>query len=182
VIAGLGYALCLAALVLRVRTTDAPPPEPARPLAGEPLWLTRVHHAVFAAILLGAPVERVIAGGDGQGRLAGLALFAGGVVLYRMGGSALGTALSPFIEPRAGVALVTHGPYRHLRHPIYLGEAMIALGAPLTLGCRSVLVLTALALVVLVLRIVREEDALARTFPDYAHYAATTKRLVPFVY
>ncbi len=82
-IAGLGYALCLAALVVRVRTTDAPPTEPARPLAGEPLWLTRMHHAVFAAILLGAPVERVVAGGDAPGRLAGLALFAVGVVFYR---------------------------------------------------------------------------------------------------
>ena len=179
---GLGYALCLAALVVRVRTTDAPAPEPAHPLAGEPLWLTRLHHAVFAAILVGAPVERLVAGGEAKGRLAGLALFAAGVVLYRVGGSALGEALSPFIEPRAGVALVTHGPYRHLRHPIYLGEALIALGAPLTLGCRAALALTALALVVLVVRIAREEDALARTFPDYARYAATTKRLVPFVY
>ena len=179
---GLGYAVCLAALVVRLRTTDAPTPEPARPLAGEPLWLTRLHHAVFAAILVGAPVERLVAGGEAEGRLAGLALFAAGVVLYRVGGSALGDALSPFIEPRAGVALVTHGPYRHLRHPIYLGEALIALGAPLTLGCRAVLALTALALVVLVVRIAREEDALARTFPDYARYAATTKRLVPFVY
>jgi len=182
VIAGLGYALCLAALVVRVRTTDALPPDPARPLAGEPLWLTRVHHAVFAAILLGAPVERVVAGGDPAGRVAGLALFAVGVLLYRVGGSALGDALSPFIEPRAGVALVTHGPYRHLRHPIYLGQALIAIGAPLTLGCRAVLGLTVLVLVVLALRIVREEDALARTFPDYSRYAATTKRLVPFVY
>ena len=40
----------------------------------------------------------------------------------------------------------------------------------------------AAALAVLALRIVREEEALARTFPDYAHYATTTKRIVPFVY
>jgi protein-S-isoprenylcysteine O-methyltransferase Ste14 len=182
VITVLGYALCFAALILRVRTTDELPPEPARPRAGEPVWLTRVHHTVFAAILLGGPVERVVAGGDAAGRVLGLALFAAGVVLYRAGGSALGEALSPFIEPRTGAALVTRGPYRHLRHPIYLGEALIALGAPLTLGCRAVLVLTALALLVLVLRIAREEEALARTFPDYARYAASTKRLVPFVY
>jgi protein-S-isoprenylcysteine O-methyltransferase Ste14 len=107
---GLGYALLVAALVVRFRATDAPPPEPARPLAREPLWLTRVHHALFAAILIGAPLEAVIAGGHSSWRLSVLALF------------------------------------------------------------------------VLLVRIVREEDALARTFPDYARYAATTKRLVPFVY
>ena len=59
---------------------------------------------------------------------------------------------------------------------------MIALGAPLTLGCRWVLPLTFGALAILAVRIVREEQALARTFPDYARYAATTKRLLPFVY
>jgi protein-S-isoprenylcysteine O-methyltransferase Ste14 len=182
VIWGAAYALLVLALVVRVRTPDAPPPEPVRPLAGEPLWLTQVHHALFAAILAGAPLERLVATGAPRWRLTGLVLFAAGVLLYRVGGRALGDALSPFIEPRTGAPLVTDGPYRHLRHPIYVGEAMIALGAPLALGCRIVLGLSLVALAVLVLRIVREEDALARTYPDYARYAATTKRLLPFVY
>ena len=179
---GLAYALVLAALVVRVRTTDAEPPEPAHPLPGEPLWLTGFHHALFALLLVGAPLERVVAGGVEAWRPVGLLLFGGGVALYRVAGRALGRALSPFIEPRDGAPLVTHGPYRHLRHPIYLGQAMIALGAPLTLGCRWTLALSAVALAVLLFRIVREEEALERTFPDYTRYAARTKRLVPFLY
>jgi protein-S-isoprenylcysteine O-methyltransferase Ste14 len=180
--AGIAYALLLAVLVLRVRTAAVPPRAPAYPLPGEPLWLTRLHHALFALVLLGAPAERLIVGGAAPGRAAGFLLFAGGVALYRLAGRTLGDALSPFTEPRAGAPLVTRGLYRHLRHPIYLGEAMTALGAPLLLGCRWTLAASALALVVLALRIGREERALARTFLDYPRYAAKTKRLVPFVY
>jgi protein-S-isoprenylcysteine O-methyltransferase Ste14 len=178
---GLAYGLLVAALVVRVRASDAPP-EPVLPLPGEPLWLTRLHHALFALLLIGAPLEDLARGGAAPGRAAGVMAFTAGVLLYRMAGRTLGDALSPFIEPRTGAPLVTHGLYRHLRHPIYLSETLIALGAPLTLGARWTLAVTAAALVVLVLRIAREEEALARTFPAYTRYAATTKRILPFVY
>jgi protein-S-isoprenylcysteine O-methyltransferase Ste14 len=59
---------------------------------------------------------------------------------------------------------------------------MIAVGAPLTLGCRHTFALSAVTLVVLAVRMQREEEALARTFPDYPRYAAETKRLLPFVF
>jgi protein-S-isoprenylcysteine O-methyltransferase Ste14 len=179
---GLAYALLAAALILRVRADDAPPPEAVRPVPGEPLGLVRLHHALFAALLLGAPVEALVVPGSPRGRIAGVLLFAAGVTLYRRAGRTLGRALSPFIEPRAGAPLVRHGLYRHLRHPIYLSQALIAVGAPLTLGCRWTLGVALLALGVLVARIMREEEALARTFPEYHRYAAKTKRLVPFVF
>ena len=179
---GAAYALLVAALVVRVRTGAAPLPMPTRPPAGEPLWLTRLHHALFTLLLVGAPLERLVAGGEAAWRGAGLVLLAAGVALYRVAGRALGDALSPFIEPREDAPLVTHGLYRHVRHPIYLAQAMIAAGAPLTLGCRWMLGVAAAAATVLALRILREEEALARTFPDYPRYAAKTKRLVPFVY
>jgi protein-S-isoprenylcysteine O-methyltransferase Ste14 len=179
---GAAYVVLVAALVVRVRAGDAPVPEPARPLAGEPLWITRLHHALFLVVLAAGPVERLVRSGADAWRVTGVALFAAGLLLYRAGGRTLGDALSPFIGPRAGAPLVTHGLYAVLRHPIYLGQALIAVGAPLTLGCRATLAASAAAVAVLVLRIVREEEALARTFPDYARYAAKTKRLVPFVY
>jgi protein-S-isoprenylcysteine O-methyltransferase Ste14 len=179
---GLAYAALLAALVVRVRTTAAPQPEPVHPRPGEPLWPTRLHHALFALLLASAPLEALVLGGGARWRAAGLAAFAAGVTLYRVAGRTLGDALSPFLAPRPGAPLVTHGLYRLVRHPIYFGEALIALGAPLTLGARWALGVTAAALAVLVLRITREEEALAGTFPEYVRYATTTKRLVPFVY
>ncbi len=179
---GLAYALLVAALVVRVRSDDTTPTDPVRPLPGEPLWITRVHHALFGLLLMAAPLERLLVAGASRWRAGGVGLFAGGVALYRLAGRVLGDALSPFIEPRAGAPLVTHGVYSRLRHPIYLSQAMIALGAPLTLGCRWTLGLSAACIAILALRIGREEDALARTFPDYPRYAAETKRLVPFLF
>jgi protein-S-isoprenylcysteine O-methyltransferase Ste14 len=179
---GAAYAAALVALVVRVRSTDAPPPAPLAPLPGEPLWLTRLHHALFALVLAGGPLERLLLGGATSWRPTGVALLVGGVVLYRTGGRALGSALSPFIEPRHGAPLVTEGLYGHLRHPIYLGEALIAVGAPLAIGCRWTLAASAVALAVLAARVMLEEEALARTFPEYSRYAATTKRLLPFLY
>jgi protein-S-isoprenylcysteine O-methyltransferase Ste14 len=179
---GLAYAVLVVGLVVRMQSADAPPPEPVHPLPGEPIWPTRLHHALFALLLVGGPLEALVLGGATRWRTAGLAAFTAGVVLYRVAGQTLGDALSPFVEPRPGTQLVTHGLYRHVRHPIYLGQALIALGAPLTLGARWTLGPAAAALLVIVIRVAREEQALARTFPDYVRYAATTKRIVPFVY
>jgi protein-S-isoprenylcysteine O-methyltransferase Ste14 len=180
---GLLYAGLVLALVVRVRDPRADwPPAPVHPAPDEPLWLTRLHHVLFAFLLAGAPLERALAGGASAWRGVGVVCFAAGVALSRVAGRTLGDALSPFIEPRLGSSLVTHGLYRHLRHPIYLAEALIALGAPLTLGCRWTLAVTAVALAVLAVRTRREDEALARTFPEFGRYAAQTKRIVPFVY
>jgi protein-S-isoprenylcysteine O-methyltransferase Ste14 len=182
VIWGLFYVIALLAFVVRVRNSDEPMPDPVHPVPGEPLRLVRLQHLLLSLLLVGSPLEALIAGGDGRGRLVGAVLLGAGVLVYRLAGRALGEALSPFTEPRAGASLVTRGLYRHLRHPMYLSQALIALGAPLTLGSRYVIVLASPALVVLALRIAREEEALARTFPEYSRYAATTKRVLPFVY
>ena len=179
---GVVYAFFLALLVVRIGGGDARRPQPLPPLPGEPLWLTRVHHGLFLVLLLGAPLEAVLVPGAATGRGPGVLLFGAGVILYRIAGRTLGEALSPFIEPRAAAPLVTAGLYRFLRHPMYLSEALIAVGAPLTLGSRYVVVAAVPAVVVLVVRILREEQALARTFPEYPHYAARTKRIVPFLY
>jgi len=182
VIWGLLYIIALLAFVVRVRSTDDPMPDPVHPVAGESLHLVRLHHVLLSLLLIGPPLEAIILGGDPDGRLVGALLLGAGVLVYRLAGRTLGEALSPFTEPRAGATLVTRGLYRYLRHPMYLSQALIAVGAPLTLGSRYVIVLAPLALVVLALRIGQEEDALARTFPEYSRYAATTKRVLPFVY
>jgi protein-S-isoprenylcysteine O-methyltransferase Ste14 len=176
------YALLLAALVVRIRATDVPSREPIWPVAGEPLWLTRLHHGLFLLLLLGPPLESAVWGGSAVGRGVGALLFGSGVMLYRVAGRMLGDALSPFTEPRPAAPLVTAGLYRYLRHPMYLSEALISVGAPLALGSRRVIAFALPALLVLGTRILREEEALARTFPEYARYAATTKRIVPFLY
>jgi len=182
VIWGLLYAVLLATLVVRVRTEPGPRPAPVHPLGGEALWLTRLHHRLFFVLLAGSPLECLLVPGAPAGRGTGAAAFGLGVVLYRIAGRTLGDALSPFTEPRQSAPLVTAGPYAMVRHPMYLGEALIAVGAPLTLGSRHLVWLALPALVVLLVRTVREDEALSRTFPEFSYYAARTRRLIPFLY
>ena len=176
------YAGLLLVLFVRVQDPAHVPAEPPRPAAGEPLWLVSLHHALFYLLLLGTPIERLLAGGPEEGRGLGFVLLAAGVLGYRLAGRALGDAVSPFIEPRRGAPLVTAGPYRWVRHPMYLAQALVAVGAPLALGVHWLRLLTVPAVLVLGARVLLEERALARAFPEYSQYAARTKRVVPFLY
>jgi protein-S-isoprenylcysteine O-methyltransferase Ste14 len=78
--------------------------------------------------------------------------------------------------------LVTHGPYRLVRHPLYLGELTAVLGV--VLGSREPLWAGLTWLVCVGLQLVRtgyEERNIRAEFPEYAEYAARTKRLIPGV-
>lgn len=178
---GVAYTGLLLALFVRFGP-PASAHRPLRPEPGEPLRLVAAHHMLFYVLLLAAPVEAVLVGGAPSWRGLGLVLFALGVYGYRRAGAALGDALSPLVSPRPDASLVTDGPYRWLRHPMYLSQALIAIGAPLTLGCRWVTWLAVPAVVLLGVRMWLEDAALARRFPEHSRWAATAKRIVPFVY
>ncbi|MHB8572688.1 MAG: methyltransferase family protein [Candidatus Dormibacteria bacterium] len=78
--------------------------------------------------------------------------------------------------------LVTGGPYRLVRHPVYLGELVAAAGLLLP---RLDLTSAAIGLVFLSAQLGRmrlEEAVLGAAFPEYAGYAARTRRLVPFLW
>jgi protein-S-isoprenylcysteine O-methyltransferase len=86
------------------------------------------------------------------------------------------------IEP--GQRLVRRGPYRRLRHPSYTGIFLIFAGLGLAFGSW---VSAAVALLVIVVgmlpRIRVEERALAQAFgADYADYAKSTARVIPYVW
>lgn len=77
--------------------------------------------------------------------------------------------------------LVTSGPYRLMRHPLYVGEAVALAGlvlGRLTGFSIAVLVVT---LTVQCYRVLQEEKVLAEAFPEYASYMASTRRFIPGV-
>lgn len=79
--------------------------------------------------------------------------------------------------------LITHGIYRFMRHPTYLGAITVLIGVPVyVLSVYGLL--TMLALIPIVLKRIRiEEGLLTDEFGDaYLAYRKTTSKLIPFVY
>lgn len=78
--------------------------------------------------------------------------------------------------------LVTSGPYRFVRHPIYAGVLLAVTGAALTGSLFAVGILI-LFFVMVLRRIGKEEAIMLALFPnDYPGYRARTKKLIPFVW
>jgi protein-S-isoprenylcysteine O-methyltransferase Ste14 len=78
--------------------------------------------------------------------------------------------------------LVTGGPYRLVRHPLYLAEITAALALLLAAPYLTPAVSFAVFVVLQCTRARLEERLLSETFPEYAAYARRTRRLIPFVW
>jgi protein-S-isoprenylcysteine O-methyltransferase Ste14 len=117
------------------------------------------------------------------GSVAGLLLLVAGGLMAVLGVWQLGSALTALPHPRDGGNLVETGVYRFVRHPIYGGLVIAALGyglvmhAPITAIAGS-----AVLLVFFRLKSAREEVWLAARYPGYAAYRARTRRILPLVY
>jgi len=75
--------------------------------------------------------------------------------------------------------LVTSGPYRFARHPLYAGEAVTTLGILIAVATPVLVLAFAAGIGVQIWRARIEERALASVFPSYHDYAARTPMLVP---
>ncbi|MCE5218349.1 isoprenylcysteine carboxylmethyltransferase family protein, partial [bacterium] len=75
--------------------------------------------------------------------------------------------------------LVQEGLYRHLRHPLYLGNLLLMFSLGLVLGVTYTWAAVALGVVGVVWRIRIEERLLLEKLPGYAEYRSHTAALIP---
>jgi protein-S-isoprenylcysteine O-methyltransferase Ste14 len=88
---------------------------------------------------------------------------------------------SPQIEIRNDHQLITSGPYRYIRHPVYFAAILDMVAVPLITGAYYTLATMSLALLVAILcRMYIEEQVLLRKFgASYEQYQRETFALVP---
>ena len=75
--------------------------------------------------------------------------------------------------------LVTGGPYRLIRHPLYACEVVTLAGIILSNPSWWAITIAAITLVFQYLRIINEEKILREAFPEYGAYAQMTPMLIP---
>lgn len=84
-------------------------------------------------------------------------------------------------DPTEG-GLVTSGPYRFIRHPIYAALCLFVLAAVAGRFSLKTGLLGALVLSSALIRILCEEALVSVRYPEYASYKTKTWRMVPYVF
>jgi protein-S-isoprenylcysteine O-methyltransferase Ste14 len=113
--------------------------------------------------------------------LSGCTLALAGAALVLRSRAELGSAWS--LLPKAGrdTGLVTTGPYRLVRHPIYLGLTLLAAGNALSFGSAAAFLILLTGIVpTFAWRARAEERELSRTFGEaFVAYRRQTKMIIP---
>jgi protein-S-isoprenylcysteine O-methyltransferase Ste14 len=87
------------------------------------------------------------------------------------------------IQEERGHTVVTTGPYRLIRHPMYAAIGLMSVGLPLALGSWWALIPGGLLMVTFILRTYQEDRFLSANLPGYAEYTQRTRyRLLPGVW
>jgi protein-S-isoprenylcysteine O-methyltransferase Ste14 len=111
----------------------------------------------------------------------GAVVFAGGIALAIWARIHLGRNWGMPMTQKAEPELITSGPYRLIRHPIYSGLLAALLGTALVTNLIGLIVVVVLGGYFYYSASVEERNLIA-TFPTaYPAYRSTTKMLVPFV-
>jgi protein-S-isoprenylcysteine O-methyltransferase Ste14 len=88
----------------------------------------------------------------------------------------LGKSFSILAEARQ---LVTEGPYRIVRHPLYICEGIAVVGVMLQVISPWATLIAIVAAMLQYRRMINEEAILNSAFPEYRAYAARTPLVIP---
>ncbi len=172
-------------LVLEVRQSTNRRPEAVTADKGSRrvIRLTTVIGAALAVIVSRVAPAAAIRP-DAVAIWVGLAILWSGIALRLWSFHTLGRYFTFTVQTSSDQPVITDGPYRVIRHPSYAGVLLAVIGVGLLIGnWWSLISLIAVVACGVVFRIRVEERALLGDLgDDYRSYAATHKRLVPFIW
>ncbi|TGQ84090.1 isoprenylcysteine carboxylmethyltransferase family protein [Mesorhizobium sp. M8A.F.Ca.ET.207.01.1.1] len=129
----------------------------------------------FFAFVNFAPVNGMVSS-------VGMLMTVAGMLFLVWARQSLGRNWSQTVSAKQGHELVTSGPYRYVRHPMYTGGLLAGIGSAVALGGPFVFLLILLG-AIFVWRVGAEDRLMARQFPDeFPTYVERTKALIPFVW
>lgn len=145
-------------------------------------WWVLAQLALIVAIVVAPGVGLLVEPGQRWTRVVGGSCLIVGTPLLLAGLWTLGPSRTIWPRPPADARLVTGGIYSIVRHPIYGGLVLLALGVALWRNSPLHLGLAVLLFSVLDAKARREERWLRERFPDYARYTQTARKFIPGVY
>jgi protein-S-isoprenylcysteine O-methyltransferase Ste14 len=205
----LGYAVFFATLQMSGLARYVHEPDAARPLALYALGMVmRLSTIAFLLLLAAATILRARPTGKARGLEPRISALTGAFLVYVIPlyprrelsapaemvstllvlfGSAaavytllqLGRSFSLMAEARR---LITSGPYRLVRHPLYLAEELAIIGIFMQFLSLSTAFVLAVQIVFQLRRMHNEEAVLTESFPEYSAYRQRTARLLPGIY
>ena len=90
---------------------------------------------------------------------------------------------SRIIEVEKGQKVIQSGPYRLVRHPMYMGAMIMYTASPVALGSYWAVIPAIFIIPVLIARIVNEERVLEKELEGYSEYKLKTRyRLIPGIW
>ena len=115
--------------------------------------------------------------------VAAALLCLGGLALAIWARRTIGRNWSGIVSLKRDHELVTGGPYRYVRHPIYSAILLMFLASALASGRPDGFIGFALCVASFWVKLRQEEALMARHFPEqYAAYRARVNALVPFLF
>jgi protein-S-isoprenylcysteine O-methyltransferase len=122
-----------------------------------------------------APVNPVVSS-------IGLVVCVAGMAFFVSARQHLGKNWSQTVSVKEDHELVTSGPYRYVRHPMYAGGLVASIGSAIVCGGAFVFLLAFLTPIFL-WRVGAEDKLMEQQFPnEYPDYKKRTKALIPFVW
>ncbi len=117
-------------------------------------------------------------------QILGIAVYFSGLALRYWCSYLLGIYFARGVAAQEGQELVSSGPYRILRHPLYLGLLLLTLGVPLYFGSLPGLFLGGILMTWAIRkRVLIEERKIAKALgKKYTNWGKDRYRLIPFIY
>lgn len=116
-------------------------------------------------------------------KIIGLITAAVGAIILAFSMHHLGASMRPVVSPAENAILITSGMYSVVRHPIYTGVLILGIAWSIFFGSLLSLLFTLVLFLFFMVKSTREEELLAKKFPEYVDYKTRVKKkIIPFVY